>query len=254
MKNFRRFCLLVSFLLLPVTLNYFSPYLIIDGIINKVASGAFFVWAFMFLSSFLFGRAFCSYVCPYGGEQMVLDKVIEKPLKKVDWLKKLRLILGIIWIGAIIALLFVNKGFSRVDFLYLTEKFVSVDNWMKLVGYYVIVTGLLLLPLFMGKRASCHYLCPMSILNVAGTKIKNNLNLPSLRLSAKSNECKSCNKCSRSCPMSLDVMGMVKSGEMDSTECILCGECSKACSFGVIARGFRKKQHREREISNSLNN
>jgi ferredoxin-type protein NapH len=242
LKNVRRFCLLISFLLLPVTLNYFSPYLIVDGIVNKIAGGAFFIWTLMFISSLIFGRAFCSYVCPYGGEQMILDRAIEKPLKRVELLKKLRITLGVLWITAIIVLLIVKKGFIRADFLYLTEQFVSGDNWMKLVGYYVIAVGILILPLIMGKRASCHYLCPMSILNITGTKIKNKLNIPSLRLSSNSGNCKSCRSCNKVCPMSLDVMGMVKSGEVDSTECILCGECSKVCAHNAISRIYGRKQ------------
>jgi polyferredoxin len=254
MKNLRRGCLLFSFLLLPVTLNYFSPYLIIDGIANRVAGGAFFIWSIMFLTSLVFGRAFCSYLCPYGGEQMVIHRVFERPLKRIDWMKKIRLILGVVWIGAIIILLVVKKGFLNVDFLYLTEKFVSVDNWMKLVGYYVIMIGILLLPLFMGKRATCHYLCPMSILNITGTKIKNKLNIPSLRLSAKNQECKACGSCSKACPMSLDVKGMVKAGKLDSSECILCGECTYACSFGVISRSFGKNKENSRDTSSALSN
>lgn len=254
MKNFRRGCLLFSFLLLPVTLNYISPYVIIDGIVKGVAAGAFFIWSLMFLTSLVFGRAFCSYICPYGGEQMILHRIIDKPLKKVEWMKKIRLILGVIWVATIITLLVVNKGPFKVDFLYLTEQFVSVDNWMKLIGYYVIIAGILFMPLFMGKRATCHYLCPMSILNIAGTKIKNKLNLPSLRLSAKARQCKSCVSCTKACPMSLDVMGMVKSGKMDSTECILCGECVSACRHDVINREFGKCKTNETDVSNSLSN
>lgn len=254
MKRFRRGFLLFSFLLLPVTLNYFSPYLIIDGIVNRVTAGAFFIWSLMFLTSFIFGRAFCSYVCPYGGEQMVIHGIIEKPLKKVEWMKKIRLVLGFIWVAAIIVLLVVKKGFIKVDFLYLTEQFVSVDNWMKLVGYYVIMTGILLLPLFMGKRATCHYLCPMSILNIAGTKIKNKLHIPSLRLTANSRECKSCGSCSKACPMSLDVMSMVKSGKLDSTECILCGECTGACKYGIINRSFGRNRENDKNVFNSISN
>jgi polyferredoxin len=71
------------FLLLPVTLNYFSPYLIIDGIIHRIAAGSFFIWVSMFITSLFFGRAFCAYICPYGGLQMVADVAINKPLKEV---------------------------------------------------------------------------------------------------------------------------------------------------------------------------
>ena len=237
----RRLLLFMMLLLLPVTLNYFSPYLIIDGLANKVLAGAFFVWLSMFISSLFVGRAFCSYICPYGGLQMCVDRVLTKPLKQVRWMRIMRMVLGILWITPIIILAVLNIGKVQINFLYLTEGFVSVDNIIKLIGYYVIVFALLILPLLMGKRASCHYICPMSILNVAGTKIKNMLNIPSLRLTAVSEKCIDCKQCNKACPMSLNVSEMVKLKDMDSLDCILCGECCNACKSNVLKRkvGFK---------------
>lgn len=241
MKNYRRICLFISFMLLPVTLNYFSPYLIIDGMVNNIMSGAFIVWSLMFATSLFLGRAFCSYICPYGGLQMTADLVLQKPLKQVGWLRKLRYALGIIWIGAVIVVFIINVSSLKIDFLYLTESFASVDNLGKLIFYYVLVVLISLAPIFLGKRATCHYLCPMSILNVAGNKLKNTINLPSLRLKTSSNKCTSCKQCNKVCPMSLNVNDMVKNNNIDSNDCILCGECTKACRFGAVNRVYGKK-------------
>jgi ferredoxin-type protein NapH len=241
MKNSRRFGLFLMLLLLPVTLNYFSPYLIIDGLINKVASGAFFIWLTMFITSLFFGRAFCAYVCPYGGLQMTTDLILKKPLKQILWLRKVRYILGFIWLGAILIAFISSIGSIKIDFFYLTESFASVDNIQKLIFYYVIIILLSLMPIFLGKRATCHYLCPMSILNVAGTKIKNAINMPSLRLQADSSKCVSCKQCTKACPMSLKVHDMVKKENMNNGDCILCGECCKACNTTAIKRVYGKK-------------
>lgn len=235
MKNTRKLLLFTMFLLLPITLNYFSPYVIIDGLANKFLTAAFFLWLLMFVSSLFFGRAFCSYVCPYGGLQMVVDSVIQKPLKKIGWLRVLRYILGVLWLIPIVVLFFINAGKMEINLLYLTETFVSVDNVIKLIGYYVIVFVLMLLPLFLGKRASCH-LCPMSILNVTGTKLRNIFNISSLRLTSVPEGCIGCKQCNKACPMSLDVMSMVKRNDMDSLDCIMCGECCKACKNNVLKR------------------
>lgn len=242
MMNKRRLLLFFMFLLLPVTLNYFSPYLIIDGLINKVLAGAFFTWLAMFVTSLFVGRAFCSYICPYGGLQMTVDLAYQKPLKQIKWLRVLRYVLGIGWLAAILVVLFINMKGIKVDLLYLTEAFVSVDNFFKLIGYYVIVLGLLIMPLLLGKRATCHYLCPMSILNVLGTRIKNTLNISSLRLTAAQEKCTGCSQCNKACPMSLKVSEMVKSQDMDSLECILCGECCRVCKTGVLKRTVGSKQ------------
>ena len=242
MKRVRKVSLFLMFLLLPVTFNYFSPYLIIDGIVNRIASGAFFIWTCMFLLSLVFGRAFCSYICPYGGLQMVADAAIQKPLIQVKWLRKVKLVIGLVWVVMIVVLLITSKGFEKINFFYLTENFVSVDSVIKIIGYYVIVIGLLIFPFIFGKRASCHYLCPMAILNIAGTKIKNKTNIPSLRLISNKSKCTSCKQCMKACPMSLDVMNMVKSEKMDNAECILCGECCIACKFGAVKRVFERKR------------
>jgi polyferredoxin len=236
MLNKRRLLLFIMLLLLPVTLNYFSPYIIIDGLVNKILVGAFFVWLLMLVSSLFVGRAFCSYICPYGALQMSVDLAIKKPLKQVRWMRGMRYVLGILWVAPIILLTALNIGNVKVNPLYLTESFVSVDNIYKLMGYYIIVFALLILPLLMGKRASCHYLCPMSILNVTGTKVKNIMNIPSLRLTAESEKCTSCKQCNKACPMSLNVAEMVKQNKLDSLDCILCGECCSACKSSVLKR------------------
>jgi ferredoxin-type protein NapH len=241
-KRIRKVSLFLSLLLLPVTFNYFSPYLIIDGIIHKIAAGAFFIWAFMFITSLLFGRAFCSYICPYAGLQMVADAVLQKPLREVKWLRKVKLVIGLVWVSAIVGLLITFKGFEKVDFFYLTETFVSIDSVIKLIGYYVIITGLLILPFIFGKRGSCHYICQMSILNIVGIKIKNKINIPSLRLISDKSKCTECKQCTKACPMSLNVMKMVKNDKMDNTECILCGECGNSCRFVAVKRVYGRKE------------
>lgn len=253
MKNKRKLLLLIMFLLLPITLNYFSPYVIIDGLANKLLSAAFFVWLAMCVSSIFLGRAFCSYVCPYGGLQMAVDSVIQKPLKQVGWLRVARYILGILWVVPIVTLLVINISEMKISLLYLTETFISVDNLIKLIGYYVIVLALMLLPLILGKRATCHYLCPMSILNVAGAKLRDILNITSLRLNSQSEKCIGCKQCNKACPMSLDVMNMAKRNEMDNINCILCGECCKACKSNVLQRRICKRDKNiDKEVPQQL--
>ncbi|WP_058300755.1 4Fe-4S binding protein [Gorillibacterium timonense] len=242
-QRLRRALLWTSFLLLPVTLNYFSPYLIIDGLFRGILAGSFLVWAAFFVTSLAIGRAACSYVCPYGGLQMTMDRVFGRKLKEIRWLRFFRYGLGIIWAGLILYPLIFSavKGSLQFSPLYLTENGISADNAQKLIFTYFIVLMLALLPLFLGKRATCHYLCPMSILNIAGSKLKNRLNLPSLRLAGDKDRCISCHKCDRVCTMSLNVSNMVRTGRTDHTECILCGECTAACGTGAVTRTWRSR-------------
>jgi hypothetical protein len=50
--------------LFPLTIFYFSPYLIIEATSVGIVSGSMIVFAFLFLSSLVFGkRAGCHYIC-----------------------------------------------------------------------------------------------------------------------------------------------------------------------------------------------
>jgi ferredoxin-type protein NapH len=43
-----------------------------------------------------------------------------------------------------------------------------------------------------------------------------------------------CGKCSRNCPMGLEVQEMVEVSDMRSSECVLCGSCVDGCPRGAI--------------------
>ena len=62
----RRAILFSGLLLFPVVQNYFSPYLIIDGAFQGILNGSALVFLGLFLSSLVFGRAWCGWVCPAG--------------------------------------------------------------------------------------------------------------------------------------------------------------------------------------------
>jgi polyferredoxin len=65
----RRALLFISFLLLPATLYYFSPALILQAASEGVINGSFLVFGLMFVASLLVGRLWCGWLCPAGGLQ-----------------------------------------------------------------------------------------------------------------------------------------------------------------------------------------
>ncbi|MBR2176297.1 MAG: 4Fe-4S binding protein, partial [Clostridia bacterium] len=77
-QNIRKLSLVISLLLFPITLYYFSPALIMNGALNGIINGSFIVFALMLILSIPFGRIFCSWLCPAGGLQecafMINDK------------------------------------------------------------------------------------------------------------------------------------------------------------------------------------
>ncbi|MBD5463055.1 MAG: 4Fe-4S binding protein [Lachnospiraceae bacterium] len=68
-QKIRKLTLILSLLLFPITLYYFSPALTFGAAFNRIINGSFIIFAMMFLLSIPFGRLFCAYLCPAGGLQ-----------------------------------------------------------------------------------------------------------------------------------------------------------------------------------------
>lgn len=94
-QRLRKLLLVVSFLLFPITLYYFSPALIINAGLEGIINGSFIVFVLMFLFSIPFGRLFCAYICPAGGLQECAFSVNEK-LPKQGWRNYIKYIIWII--------------------------------------------------------------------------------------------------------------------------------------------------------------
>jgi len=233
-QRIRRKIIFFMFLLFPITLNYFSPALMTMGTLERVASASLIVWAVIFLTSLVFGRAFCGYGCPFHGLQLAWEKVADKPLRPVKHLRALKYVLWGAWVGAVVVLAVLRGGWLRVDLLYMTPLGVSVDSAQSLITYFMLV-GITLVPMALGRRGFCHYVCPFGVFGIVGTKIKQALHLPSLQLRANPAACSSCKACDRVCPMSLPVSTLVTGGDMRHTECILCGSCVDRCANGAVA-------------------
>jgi polyferredoxin len=201
---------------------------------------SFFFWTLFTVTALFFGRAACGYICPLGAIQETKDRMAPKQLARIKYLKVIKYVLAIAWVGAIIYFAVLAGGYKTVNLLYNTESGVSVDSAQGWITYFMIVLIVLLPVFFIGKRGFCHYFCPWGVLNITGTRIKNFLRWPSLHLEADSDKCKRCLTCDKSCPMSLEVSKAVQSGSMDNTECILCGTCVDNCPNGVIAYSWHR--------------
>ena len=243
-QRIRRFVLFLIFLTFPITLNYFSVYLIIEAGAQGIANFSFFFWSLWTVAGLIVGRAGCCYICPLGAIQETADRMILKNLIHIKYLKVIKYILAVLWVSAVIMAIVSAGGYKSVHLLYNTEKFVSVDSLPNLMMYFSIVLAVLIPALIFGKRGFCHYLCPWGVLNIAGTKIKTALKYPSLCLKAEADKCKNCGTCDRNCTMSLNVSKIVKSGSMRNTECILCGACVDTCPNSAIMYSW----HSENEL------
>ncbi len=238
-QRLRSALLLFSLLMFPITLNYFSPYLIIMGASEGLINGSFLVFSGMFLSSLFLGRLWCGWLCPAGALGEVCQPINNKPVngRRMDWIKWL---IWVPWIVLIAVIAIGAGGYRAVNFLYGTENGISVAGTADrpILFAYIIYYGVIFLFVFLsvvvGRRAGCHSVCWMAPFMIIGRRISNWLRLPALRLKAEPEKCSSCNTCTTNCPMSLDVTAMVQRGKMEKTECILCGNCIDGCLTKAI--------------------
>jgi len=227
-QRIRRFLILAFFLLLPVTLNYYSPALMTEGTAKGIATFSLFTWGAIFLSSLFLGRVFCGYGCPFNGLQMAWEHVTDKPTRQIRFLRWIKYVLWGAWVLPLILFVISSGGWHRVDLLYRTERIVSVDSPGNLITYFLLV-GITLLPTLHGKRGFCHYYCPFGVWGIVGARMGRWLGLPMLRLRGDPQACKACRKCEKACPMSLPVTELVLRTDAFHTECTLCGSCVDTC-------------------------
>ena len=95
--------------------------------------------------------------------------------------------------------------------------------WAFIIGnilYYA--TGIILAFAFQDNRAFCKYICPITVF------LKPMSYYSLIRVKCDKEKCISCGKCTRVCPMNVDVTDNSRK-RRNGTECILCMECVRNC-------------------------
>ena len=163
----------------------------------------------------IFGRGWCGYAC---WTAMVLDflpfRVPQKPRKKIGWIRYITFALSLIFTAA----LFLAKAgnIERIMF------------WVFIAGnaaYYA--AGIALAFLFRDNRAFCKYICPVTVF------LKPMSYFSLIRVKCDTGKCISCGKCSKVCPMDVDVTDNSRKRK-NGTECILCMECVRNCPKNAL--------------------
>ena len=236
-QRIRKLLVIIVFLTFPITMNFLSPYLIIDGAANGILSGSALMFGLMFLSSLFLGRLWCGWVCPGNTMADIAEPVNNRPVNpaKISWIKWL---VWIPWISLVVFVALRAGGYQRAALLYMTESGVYIDKPQKYIINYVVIGLFVGLAMLFGRRAGCHTICWMAPFMVIGRWIRNRFAWPSLRLVADASACSDCKTCTKNCPMSLDVNGMVQLGKMENADCILCGTCVDNCAKHAIHYSF----------------
>jgi ferredoxin-type protein NapH len=239
-QNFRKWLLVISFVLLPVTLMIISPIVIMMGAAQGIATGSMLLFIANFILSFIVARLWCGWLCPMGAWQEICSPVMKHTVQD-GWRNSVKYGVTMLWLAGL-AYLFISAGGIRaVDPFFGMENGLSITSAATLMVVVVIFALLFVVAYLMGRRGFCHVFCPVAALMIVGRKIRNLVGWPALQLDADASRCTDCKKCSKECPMGLDVNGMVRKGEMENADCIMCASCADACPQGAITYGIDKK-------------
>jgi len=238
-QNIRKWLLVISFILVPVTIFYISPIVILMGAAAGVATGSLLLYIVLFILSLFVARLWCGWLCPMGAWQEICSPVIKKTVKP-GWRNYIKYIVTVLWLGVIASSFYSAGGIHSIDPLFGTVNGISITSLSILMIVGIIFAIIFIVAYVTGRRGFCHVLCPIAALMIAGRKIRTLFHGKALQLSADAGRCIDCKKCSKECPMGLDVNGVVRKEGMENAECILCASCADACPKGAITLSWKK--------------
>lgn len=214
------------------------------------------VVALLVALTLLFGRIYCSVLCPLGILQDIFAKFNRKKNKysysaELRWLRIAFLVIFVILMFAGFASLSVllepysnfglivqnllqpiyvglNNLLAMVAEHYGSYAFYSREVWIRSVPTFAISIVLLVMIFvlaFRGGRTYCNTLCPV------GTILGYIAKFSRMKIVIDTEACKNCGKCAKNCKAScIDT----KNHTVDYTRCVACGNCLNNCSFGAL--------------------
>ncbi|MSR36008.1 MAG: 4Fe-4S binding protein [Gemmatimonadetes bacterium] len=167
--------------------------------------------AFTVVTTLLWGRVFCGYLCPFGALQDFMEHIVPKKLRKKlphptheSGLYAKYAILGVIVLWS-----FVDKESSIFQYF---EPFGTVFFWSKSAVLWLIA-GTILVASAIIPRFYCRYACPLGA-SLALASI-----LSPFRMKRVAH-CQVCTMCEHSCPT-----GAILRENIDFKECVRCNVC-----------------------------
>lgn len=227
----------LSLLLFPVTLSFFSPAIPFMAAMEGLIAGSIVLFIGLFVTSLFFGRAFCGWICPGGAGQDLFTQINSRPISRGNWIK---VAIWAVWLAALVGVVVFVAPKPLVCAPLFQTMFEPNGGSLAplLITYYAIIGLILGLSVVVGRRSFCHHMCWMAPFMMSGAWMKEKLGYQSLRLIANKPLCTSCGRCDCVCPMSLSPQELVAKDTMFDSECILCAQCADECPRNVIACTF----------------
>ena len=238
------------------TLHHWLGWLAKVQFLPAVLALNFIVVAVLLVLTLVFGRIYCSVVCPLGIMQDVVSWFRKKKNRfsysaEKKWLRYPVLVLFIValvaGVGSLVALLAPYSSYGRIvtNLLkplyemgnnvlagiaehYDSYAFYSVDVWIRSLPTFVIalVTFIVIAVLaWRGGRTYCNTICPV------GTVLSFFARFSWLKIRFDVDKCKNCGLCSKNCKAScIDF----KNHSVDYSRCVVCGNCLEKCKFDAL--------------------
>mgnify|MGYP000165680748 FL=1 len=241
--------------------------------------GVILLWVVLTL---VFGRVYCSVICPLGVFQDVVSWFSGRRKKKkyrfsyspaVSWLRYgmlgVFIIAMIAGIGSVVALLAPYSSYGRIVsnlfapvyqwgnnvLAYFAERsdsyaFYETSVWLKSLPTFIIaaVTFVVLVVLaWRNGRTYCNTICPVG--TVLGFFSRYSLFRPEI----DAEKCTNCSLCSRKCKAACI---NYKDHRIDYSRCVTCMDCIDSCKHGAISYKYRfgKKEIKETSETGNTNN
>ena len=226
----------------------------------------FGVVAALLILTLLFGRVYCSVICPLGVMQDIISWIHGKTKKKnrfrfsyspaKKWLRYavLAAFVAALVLGAhsLVALVAPYSAYGRIasnllapiyqwgnNLLALIAEradsyaFYSVDVWIKSTATFAVAAATLVVVGFLAwknGRTWCNTICPVG--TVLGFFAKFSLFAPVIN----TEKCRNCGLCGKQCKAACINM---KEHEIDLSRCVACMDCIDTCKEGAISYGRR---------------
>lgn len=182
------------------------------------------------LFTFIFGRFYCSIICPFGLLQDFLGAILKRKTGKSRNFYKIRYFTAAIVFGLLIggSVLGVKLLDPYVNFGLILSAFLNKLNQLSLV-HAILVFVIISLLVFFKNRIFCTTVCPIG--TILGIFSKNGV----FKLKINSN-CTKCKQCEKECPTGCISSGIV-SEIVDNERCVRCLRCIKECPQEAISYG-----------------
>lgn len=237
-QSVRMLLLLLSFSVFPITIVYLAPAPPIMSLRAGVINISVFTILAVFVSGFIFRRAFCGWLCPGGGCQLVAQALNDKRLQnqKTNWV---RVVFVSVWVCMMIGVVLAGEQLPRIDMDHPGAGKFATSDIRYFLPYIPAVVFIFLFVHLFGRRGFCHRGCWIYPIIAFSTKMGTLIHSPSLYVAVKNDEeCNDCKRCTRVCPMSIDVHHLIQTKTRLPNNCIQCGLCIDECERDVLCFSF----------------